>query len=123
MSRVPVSPEAAPAPAPAPEPRDVVVLGRPTEDGQGTQVLRIREGRVETGAVRPLEHGKSIGRGEIVKLTPRPELPAVCDVQVELDLEGAIAAARTGVGPPQVATERYRESWDRIWSKKPELPS
>jgi hypothetical protein len=100
-----------------PDGDDVVVLGKPTSDGEGVSVLRIRQGNPEIGAVRPLQHGKPI-RGEVVTLHPRQDNPAVCDVEVELDARPA-ARGRAHAGPPRVATDRYREGWDAIWSKKP----
>lgn len=113
------SPVSGEGPAAAAEPAtgsDVVVLGRPTPDGEGLSVLRIREGRAELGALQPLRHGKPI-RGELVTLQPRPELPIVCDVKVELAL-GPVAQEASRHGPAQVATDRYRENWDAIWAGK-----
>jgi hypothetical protein len=95
----------------------VVVLGKPTSDGEGVSVLRIRQGSPELGALRPLQHGKPI-RGEVVTLHPREDNPAVCDVEVEVDAR-APAGERSHAGPAQVATDRYRDGWDAIWSKKP----
>jgi len=96
--------------------KDVVVLGKPTPDGEGVTVLRLREGNAEVGQLQPLKHGKPI-RGEVVTLHPRPEQPAVCDVEVEVDARPA-GGASARAGPPQVATDRYRDGWDAIWSKK-----
>jgi hypothetical protein len=93
---------------------DFVVLGPKTSDGAGVGVLRFREGQVETGVVRPMEHGKPIV-GEVVSLKPRPELPVVCDVKVELD---ASPKAASRGGPPQVATDKYRRGWDAIYKRK-----
>jgi hypothetical protein len=97
---------------------DVVVLGKPTPDGEGVTVLRLRQGNAELGQLQPLKQGKPIV-GEVVTLRPRPEHPAVCDVEVEVDARPQ-AQANARPGPPQVATDRYRDGWDAIWSKKPE---
>ena len=114
-SKKPVSEPAAPK-ADKKQKEDFVVLGPKTTDGAGVGVLRFREGQVEAGVVRPMEHGKPIA-GEVVRLEPRPELPAVCDVHVELDARPKTPTAPRG-GPPQVATESYRRGWDAIYKRR-----
>ena len=104
---------------------DVVLIQDVEPDGKGLRVLRYRDHQLEAGAVRPLEHGRPIG-GELVRLKPRRELPIVCDVDVELPAQdqarGVNATARKK-GPAQVATDRYRENWDRIWNRARSLPN
>ncbi len=125
--------EAEAGPASAPVPDDVVVLGAESPDGKSVGVVRLREGQVEIGKVQPLEEGKPIV-GEVVKLTPRPDAPRVCDVEVQYKpsvtakpaarpSDEALPRARSG--PPQVATDEYRRNWDLIWAqgKKPSQPS
>jgi hypothetical protein len=106
---------------------DVMLVHGITEDGQGLAVIRKREDKLEHGVVHPLENGKPI-HGEVVRLTPRPECPVVCDVEVTMP--AAAARAPSGdkpsvprKGPAQVASARYRENWDAIWKRsgKPEL--
>ncbi len=94
-----------------------MLLGGPTDDGEGVHVLRAREDRLETGEVRPLKEGQPLLSGEVVKLVPRAQ-SRVCDVEV-LAKVGAGNAAKTPaqVGPAQVATRAYRESWDRIFGE------
>ena len=107
---------------------DVALIHGRTPDGQGLKVIRKRRQRLELAHVRPLETGVPI-TGEVVSLKPRPEFPLLCDVKVELEAQptsDVTASPRpTGSGPAQVATDRYRENWDRIWKPKrePELPS
>jgi hypothetical protein len=106
----------------ADEPRpDVVLLQGPTDDGAGVRVLRARENRLETGEIRPLKDGQPLVAGEVVKLVPR-EKSRVCDVQVIAKIgakEAGVARAATSaqVGPAQVATRAYRDSWDRIFGE------
>jgi len=88
---------------------DVVLLAGPTEDGKGANVVRVRPGQLETGEVRPLEDGKPI-TGEVVRLSPREQTPAVCDVEV-LHSPPRHASSK----PPQVANRAYRENWDAIF--------
>lgn len=108
-------PDASAAETPA---EDVVLLHGPTDDGQGVRVLRAREGRIEAGVVRPLEEGKPIAQGEVVKLTPRPGAPAVCDVEVQY----APPAPPRGK-PVQVATKAYRDAWERIFESAHQAPA
>jgi hypothetical protein len=93
---------------------DVVLLGRATDDGEGAKVLRARRGHVETGEVRPLREGKPLTAGEVVSLKKRDDSTALYDVKVEHVVE----PARAGVGPAQVATKAYRESWERVFGAR-----
>jgi len=100
--------------------RDVVLVHGVTEDGAGLQVLRARDDRLEQGALRPLVEGHSI-QGDVVRLRPRREHPLVFDVDTVLatprspDGPAPAAPARATKGPPQVASESYRDNWERIW--------
>ena len=95
-----------------------------SEDGKELAVLRARENRVEAGVVRQLKEGEAL-MGELVRLTPRPEQPLVCDVTVELPSPLTQEASSRSEptrqlshgGPAQVATDSYRANWDAIWSK------
>lgn len=99
-----------------PKPVDVAVLGNPTDDGEGRRVLRIRDGAAALGEVRPLRHGRALApNAEIVTLSPREGQPNVCDVEVAHRVAPPAAPRAGGDGPAQVATEAYRESWDRIF--------
>ncbi|MGD0524256.1 MAG: hypothetical protein ABSE49_03880 [Polyangiaceae bacterium] len=93
---------------------DVVMPHGKTADGEGTQVLRARRGRIEAGEVRPMKEGKPLTAGEVVTLKQRVDAPAFYDVKVEHVVEGASAKA-THAGPAQVATAKYRESWERVF--------
>jgi hypothetical protein len=99
---------------------DVAFIHGRTPDGEGLRIIRRREDRIELGAVMPLKEGVPI-TGEVVSLTPRPESPLVCDVKTELAAPQAQAdTAALRHGPAQVATDRYRENWDRIWKARNE---
>jgi hypothetical protein len=130
-------------PSAADEP-DVVLLHGATEDGEGAKVLRARHGRIEAGEVRPMREGRPLAPGgEVVRLEPRKDTPALYDVHVEHVVPPAQTApappapppapARAGAaeaerpekprkatmhnGPPQIATLAYRESWDRTFGR------
>ena len=104
--------------APSDDRTDVVLLTGPTEDGEGIRVLRAREERVEAGEMRPLKEGRPLGAGEIVKLAPRPGMPFICDV---VEVVAKLGPPERGNGPPKVATNAYRESWERIFAPPPDL--
>lgn len=114
---------------PSRKPKDLVLIHGRTKDGSGFGVLRARNERLEIGTMRPLEEGKSI-HGEVVKLTPRPEMPLLFDAETQYSAPSGEPAAKTdaspaarenasvtGVGPPQVASEAYRKNWDAIWKR------
>jgi hypothetical protein len=100
-----------------PETEDVALLCGPTEDGAGTRVLRARKGRVEAGIVRPAQEGRPLSGAEIVRLRPREGTPALCDVDVLHEPEPTPGPAGR---PARIATDRYRENWDRIFGDPPE---
>jgi LmbE family N-acetylglucosaminyl deacetylase len=105
-------------------PFDVLMMHGATEDGGGAKVLRARPGRLDAGEVRPLKEGRPIS-GEVVRLERRQDAPALFDVHVEHEVkQHELKAAKTQVGPAQVATEAYRESWERIFgSRKEDAPN
>lgn len=98
---------------------DVVLLGPPTPDGSGVHVLRARDERLEAGELRALEEGRPI-TGEVVTLAPRKDNPRVCDVKESISV--GPAALRPGSnktkGPPQVATQAYRENWEEVFARR-----
>lgn len=102
------------SPEPSGESFDVVMLRGKTDDGGGTRVLRARPGRIEAGEVRPMQEGKPLGSGEIVRLEQRADAPALYDVHVEHELK----APRSLEKPAQVATKAYRESWERTFGRR-----
>ena len=119
--------ESAPPAASSP---DVALIHGVTPDG-GFQILRARDNRLEVGAIRPLREGVPI-TGEVVKLHPRQDFPALCDVEVQLaapelandrqvpaTTTPPVANTAPRSGPAQVATDQYRKNWDAIWSQSP----
>src|SRR5438067_60537 len=90
--------------------QDVALLYAPTEDGKGARVVRARDGALETGEMRPVRDGQPISQGELVRLSPRPDAPCVCDVEVlhattPAPTESPAAAADSQRGrPAQVAS-------------------
>lgn len=94
------------------------VLGE-TSDKKGLAVLRQRadDAPVEAGVVRALREGEPI-TGEVVSLTPQKDEPRLCDVKVHLDARPKPEAAGHK-GPPRVASEQYRDGWDRLFGARP----
>jgi hypothetical protein len=110
----PAKPEGPPAP-----PRDVVFVRGPSDDGQGVNILRLRDDRVETGELRAAKDGQPI-HGELVKLEQRPEHERLYDVEVLAEAPHAPALGPRK-GPAKVATEAYRDGWDQIFGKSLKL--
>ena len=109
------------------KPKDLVLVHSPTPDGGGVNVLRARKEGLEVGTMRPLEHGRPI-HGEVVKLTPRAEMPHLYDVETEFAAPEPQNVAAEGkqadapdrgatTGPAQVASDSYRRNWDAIWKR------
>jgi hypothetical protein len=110
--------------------KDAILIHGISQDGETMAVLRTRDDRVEAGVLRAVKEGEPVGAGELLKLTPRPEFPLVCDVEVQVPA-GAINASGGSDGSPraasrgrpaQVATDSYRENWDAIWRKPGKKP-
>jgi hypothetical protein len=95
---------------------DVVLVAGKTDDGGGAKVVRARPGRVETGEVRPMKEGMPLVAGEVVRLERRDDAPQLFNVHVEHTVKPA-GAKTTHHGPAQVATEDYRESWERTFGR------
>jgi hypothetical protein len=93
-----------------------LIHGR-SPDGKGLSILRQREGRLEAGEVRALEHGKPI-TGDVVTLKPRQGLPWLCDVETHVKHGGQEDRGPRGEArgrPAQVASQRYRDNWESIY--------
>jgi hypothetical protein len=109
---------------------DVVMAHAPTDDGEGARVLRLRPGQLEAGEVRPMREGKPLAPGgEVVRLERRADAPALYDVHVEHKVPAATPdsppprPAAATAGPAQVATQQYRDSWDRTFGRRRALPN
>jgi hypothetical protein len=104
--------------------KDLVLVHGPAPDGNGVNVLRAREERLELGTMRPLEEGKPI-HGEVVKLTQRREAPFLFDAETQVAAPSTEETATpsepaprgTSAGPAQVASDSYRKNWDAIWKR------
>jgi len=97
---------------------DVVLVHGATVDGHGARVLRARPGQLEAGVVRPLREGQPLAPGgEVVRLVERADSANVYDVKVDYAAPPAPAKSAGG-GPPQVASDEYRASWERTFARK-----
>ncbi|MBI5546139.1 MAG: hypothetical protein HY901_19785 [Deltaproteobacteria bacterium] len=79
------------------------------------RVIRAREDRIELGEMSDLKEGEPV-RGEVVKLNPRKEHPQLFDVDVVLPREET-SAAPAHAGPARVASEAYRDNFDRVFGQ------
>jgi hypothetical protein len=97
----------------APPFKDVVLVG-PATSTESHAVLRQREDRLELGELRAVREGRPLqGSGELVKLRPREEHERLFDVDVVTALPSPPGQGRSG--PPQVASDAYREGWELIF--------
>jgi hypothetical protein len=115
---------------PQPKPRDIAIVSGPTEDGQGARVIRIREGEVSAGEIRPVKEGESITHSEVVRLRPTEAHPQICEVEVlhapqtaakpGADTGGAGDATKADAIPrrARVSTPEYRKNWSAIFEPK-----
>jgi hypothetical protein len=134
---------------PKPKPRksrgkDIAILSGPTEDGQGARVLRIRQGTVSAGEIRPVKEGEPITHNEVVRLHPIDADQRVCEIEVLHDPALPLAAgegrdgrddmaetreqdgSRGEVAPKaatssrraRVSTPTYRKNWSAIFEQK-----
>jgi hypothetical protein len=90
---------------------DVVVVHSRTEDGEGMNVVRKQGDELSLAVLRPLKEGKPIV-GDVVKLKPREEHPALFDVETEVVIP---QPKRMTAGPSRVANPSYRKGWDSLW--------
>jgi hypothetical protein len=104
------------ASASPPDAKDMVMIHSPHDDGQGYNVLRMREGAVELGAIRNIREGAPI-HGDVVSLSQRKEHERLYNVETLVKSPRPADASRHG--PAQVATDRYRTNWDNIFGKAP----
>jgi hypothetical protein len=107
------------------KPRDLAILQGPTEDGKGARVLRLKDGELSAGEIRPAREGEPITDRELVRLKPISEGAPICEVEVlhapaarVPAVNNAGAAAKPGPGPAQVATDSYRKNWSAVFGGK-----
>lgn len=93
---------------------DVVMIHSPHDDGEGYNVLRMRDGSLELGAIRNIREGAPI-HGDVVSLTQRKENERLYNVETLVKAPRPPEPARHG--PAQVATDRYRTNWENIFGK------
>jgi hypothetical protein len=110
-----------------PAPKDIAIVSGPTEDGQGARVLRIREGDVSAGEIRPVREGEPINHAEVVRLHPLDAGQRVCEIEVlhapktgdEVDGKAHTSAkptkTTTSSGPARVSNAKYRKNWSAIF--------
>lgn len=94
--------------------KDVVMIHSPHDDGQGYNVLRMRDGSLEVGAIRNIREGSPI-HGDVVCLTQRKEHERLYNVETVIKSPRPAEPARHG--PAQVATDKYRTNWENIFGK------
>jgi hypothetical protein len=99
--------------------RDVVLIHGVDAKRKELHVLRRTDETVQAAVVREAEPGMPI-HGDLVKLSPHPGFPLLCDVETLLaDPARPEAPARSGhPGPAIVASEAYRRGWDDTFGRR-----
>jgi len=120
MSEKPSRKSRARKPKPAP---DFAILGGPTDDGQGTHLVRFRDGEVSAGEIRPVKDGEPVTHRELVRLHPLEGEQRVVRVET-LHEPQQLPADAPKSRPARVSNARYRENYDAIFeSKRGKKPS
>jgi hypothetical protein len=106
-------------------PPDFAILGGPTEDGEGTHLVRFRDGSISAGELRPVKDGEPVTHRELVRLHPIDAERRVMRVET-LHAPAALPPESQTPSlsrPARVSNERYRKNYDAIFdakrSKKP----
>jgi hypothetical protein len=104
---------------------DIAILQGPTEDGLGARVVRVKDGAVSAGEVRPAREGEPLAQRELVRLKPlHAELP-ICEVEVlhgpaepAPSANSSSSSSKASPGPARVATDTYRKNWGTVFGAK-----
>lgn len=86
---------------------DRITVGQPLGDGTHACLRHYPDHRLEVARCRPVRSGENLNGSRVIM--GQVVSPNVLDVETELDLRGGAS------GPPQVATDAYRDGWDRIF--------
>jgi hypothetical protein len=114
MSEKPARKPRARKPKPAP---DFAILGGPTEDGQGTHLVRFRDGEISAGEIRPVKEGEPVTHRELVRLHPLEGDKRVVRVET-LHAPPAAPEEAPRSRPARVSNARYRKNYDAIFESK-----
>lgn len=104
--------ESSQKPSPSEAAPDLLYVHSRCEAGEGFNVVRQRQDRVEIGELREVREGKPV-MGEVVRLSQREGQERLFDVEVLYD--GAKSARRQAVGPARISSNAYRDNWDAIF--------
>jgi len=88
-------------------------------------VLRLKDGALSVGEIRPAKEGEPLADRELVRLTPLDEGAPVCEVEVlhapapRTPSEApAEATGKPAPGPARVSSESYRKNWSTVFGAK-----
>lgn len=97
---------------------DVALVHSPTEDGKGARIVRLRNGELSAGEIRPVVEGQPLAGRELVRLHGREQQPGLCDVEVVYDgtPQAAAADATRSAGPARVSNDAYRRGWGQVFA-------
>ncbi len=96
-------------------PKDLAILAGPTEDGKGARMLRLKQGELSAGELRPVREGQPLGKQELVRLHPLHARSPVCEVEV-LHAPQRETETHPRNGPARVSNRRYRHNWSHVFA-------
>jgi hypothetical protein len=98
---------------------DFAILGGPTEDGEGTHLVRFRDGAVSAGEIRPVKEGEPVTHRELVRLHPIDAERRVMRVET-LHAPDPLPESESPQRsrPARVSNERYRKNYEAIFEAK-----
>jgi len=98
---------------------DIAMVVAASADAQQLAVLRKRGEELSTAILRPAKQGQPL-HGELVRLRPREGERNLYDV--ESIFQGPRDRAGDRGRPAQVATDEYRDGWDRLFKARRPAP-
>jgi hypothetical protein len=102
--------------------KDLALVAGPTADGEGAQVLRLRDGTLSAGELRPMREGQDLRARELVRLQPVEGHERAFEVEVlqEATTPDAADVAARSAGPARVSNPGYRRNYDRVFGARPD---
>ena len=98
--------------------KDLGIIVGENEDGSLRMIRKDPEGGISCGDVRPAKNGKPLmGSSELISMDPTENLGEYEITQIYSPNPRPAGSKGTSSGPAQVATEAYRDNYDKIkWS-------
>ncbi len=100
---------------------DVALVLGASAEGERVAILRKRDEQIEAAILHKAEEGRPL-TGDLVRLKAR-DASALFDVETIYEAPERAPRPKRSPGPAQVATDRYRRGWDRLFAKRRRRPN